>query len=113
MTTPEEGPKDIEVRPEEMGEIPPEVERVTGIRPIPTKPPKPPADDQGQPLVQPTDDKQVKIVIPADQNQLATWSKGDPNDSLTWLGAFWERIIRKAMHFGWKVFMRKEKPDAN
>ncbi|OGM02458.1 hypothetical protein A2115_02710 [Candidatus Woesebacteria bacterium GWA1_41_8] len=108
MPTPEEGPKDIEVRPEQM-DIPPEVERATGAQTTQYTPPKPPTDDAGQPLVQPTDDQGNSIVIPADQNQLTAWSKGDPDDSLTWFGAFWLRLIRKAVHFGWRVFQRKEK----
>jgi hypothetical protein len=108
MSTPEEGPKDTEVKPEVM-EIPPEVERPSGVQTTQVKPTNPPTDDQGQPLVQPTNDDEVSIIIPTDQEQLAAWSKGDPEDAKTWLGTLWLRLIHKAKHFGWRVFMRKEK----
>jgi len=108
MSTPEEGPKDVEVRAEQM-EIPPEIERATGAKPTQYKPPKPPTDDSGQPMVQPADDQKSSVIIPASQSQLTTMSKGDPDDSSTWFGKFWLRMIQKAMHFGWRVFLRKEK----
>jgi hypothetical protein len=45
----------------------------------------------------------VTITIPADPQQLADWSKGEPSESLTWYATFWIRMIKKAIHFGWRV----------
>jgi len=43
------------------------------------------------------------VQPPYDQATLAKQSKGSVSSSFTWLAAFWLRIIKKALHFGWKV----------
>ncbi len=59
--------------------------------------------DNGQPLIQ-TPPKQVTTIQPpGDDATLKNWSKGSVSSSLTWLGAFWMRVIKKALHFGWRV----------
>jgi len=92
----------FEVRPEEM-EIPPEVERATGVTPTKSQVTAQVADDTGKPLIQTPAAQKVTIQIPASPTQLDEWSKGSPGASLTWFAAFWMRIIKKAFHFGWKV----------
>jgi hypothetical protein len=94
--------KDVEVRPDQM-EIPPEVERATGVRPTQTQVTTQVTDDQGQPIIQTPQVKPVTIQTPADLAQLAAWAKGSPKESLTWFATFWLRLIKKALHFGWKV----------
>jgi hypothetical protein len=60
-------------------------------------------DDGGKPLIQTPPTQVIAITPPAGSTLLTSWSKGNISSSLTWLGAFWLRIIKKAMHFGWKV----------
>ena len=60
-------------------------------------------DDHGTPLIQ-TPPTQVVTITPPDSTEiLTTQSKGDVGSSLTWLAAFWLRIIKKALYFGWKI----------
>jgi len=94
--------KVIEVRPEEM-EIPPEVERATGVVTTKTQVTAQVTDDAGKPLIQTPTTKPVTIQVPATPGQLSEWAKGPPSLSLTWFATFWMRIIKKAFHFGWRV----------
>jgi hypothetical protein len=64
-------------------------------------------DDNGQQMMQSPATQVVTITIPATQQQLADWTKGSATDSLTWLATFWVRLIKKAIHFGWRVVMKK------
>lgn len=57
-----------------------------------------PQDDQNQPA--------VTIVVPASTTQLDDWAKGDPQESLTWIAVYWLRLIKKALHFGWRVLTK-------
>jgi len=61
-------------------------------------------DNKGQAVIQ-TPPAQVITTVqpPADTQTLTTQSKGDTTSSGTWLAAFWLRIIKKALHFGWKI----------
>ena len=63
-------------------------------------------DDTGKPLTTSPATQVVTITIPASQQQIADWTKGSPSDSLTWLATFWIRLIKKAIHFGWRVIMK-------
>ena len=60
-------------------------------------------DDKGQSLIQTPPTQFIAVTPPADSTTLTTWSKGSVSSSLTWLGAFWMRVIKKALHFGWQV----------
>jgi len=60
-------------------------------------------DDQGQPLIETPENKEITVEIPADGAALQNYSKGSSDDSLTWFAAFWLRIIKKAIGFGWKI----------
>ncbi|KKR43640.1 MAG: hypothetical protein UU51_C0016G0006 [Microgenomates group bacterium GW2011_GWC1_41_20] len=68
-------------------------------------------DDHGQPLIQTPPPQVITVTPPADDTTLTDWSKGSTASSLTWLAAFWIRIIKKAMYFGWKI-VGKEKVNA-
>lgn len=93
---------------ERQEELPPEVEKIeTGVQRTQVQPSAaPPTDDSGAPLVQSPATKSVTITIPADEEQLDDWAKGSPEDALTWFANFWKRIIKKALHFGWKIVRR-------
>jgi hypothetical protein len=61
-------------------------------------------DDKGTPVIQ-TPPTQVITTVqpPSDTVTLTQQAKGDTSSSLTWLAAFWLRIIKKALHFGWRI----------
>jgi hypothetical protein len=61
-------------------------------------------DDKGKPIIQ-TQPTQIITTVqpPADTQTLTQQSKGDTTSSTTWLAAFWLRIIKKALHFGWQI----------
>jgi hypothetical protein len=63
-------------------------------------------DDTGKLLMQSPATKTVTVTIPASQKQLDDWAKGSPVDALTWFASFWLRIIKKALHFGWKIITK-------
>ena len=60
-------------------------------------------DDKGQPVIQTPPTQVVTVQPPYDQTTLATQAKGPTTSSATWLSAFWIRVIKKALHFGWKI----------
>jgi hypothetical protein len=60
-------------------------------------------DDKGEPLIQTPPTQVITVTPPSDMATLSSQSKGPITSSLTWLAAFWLRIIKKAIHFGWKV----------
>lgn len=100
-------PEGVTERP---SEIPPEVEKVPGVTRIPSQAApvaddtKGPSDDQGAPP------KTITIQLPRNEEELEKMSKGSPKLSSTWFSRFWQRLIRKATHFGWKVMGKtKEK----
>jgi hypothetical protein len=70
-------------------------------------------DDKGAPLIQ-TPPAQVITTVqpPADTNTLAKQAKGDTASSATWLAAFWIRIVKKALHFGWKIISGSPNPNS-
>jgi hypothetical protein len=85
-------------------EIPPEVERVPGITPPPAQP-QPQATPQ-QPPAQPQDQTatpQVSVQVSNSDEELLKMSKGSTEESSTWLGTFLIRLVKKAIHFGWKI----------
>jgi hypothetical protein len=92
--------------PPEAPELPAHIEK-GGVKVQPTQFTAQVYDDKGKPLIQTPATKTVTVQLPADQTALASWSKGSISDSLTWLAMFWLRIIKKALHFGWKI-VRKE-----
>lgn len=66
--------------------------------------------DKGQPLIQTPPAQVITVSPPADTNTLDLWSKGSVSSSLTWLGTFWIRVIKKALHFGWKIISGSANP---
>lgn len=92
----------------EVVEIPPELEKA-GVVPHPTSFTAKVTDDKGTNLVQPQGSGVGTITIPSDQQTLAAASKGSITDSITWFALFWLRMIKKALHFGWRVLVGEKK----
>jgi hypothetical protein len=61
------------------------------------------SDDSGKPIIQTPPTQVITIQPPGDQATLVKQSKGSTTDSKTWLGAIWLRILKQALHFGWKI----------
>jgi hypothetical protein len=107
MTSPEtkdipkspEGIKGVKERQEEF--VVPEKIQDVGVKTTRTQVTAQVTDDDGQLIKTPT--RKVTVTLPAQQETIENWTKGDTKDSSTWLGYFWIRIIKKALHFGWKV----------
>ena len=65
------------------------------------------SDDKGTPIVQTPPTQVVTTVTPpSDTTTLTTKSKGKITESATWLAAFWLRIIKKALFFGWDIIRK-------
>ena len=90
-----------EERPEEISPL--TIERKEVVTPIPTQFTKQVKSDGRQPIIQSPATQKVSIQIPSDQTQLTPLSKGSISDSITWFAAFWIRMIKKAIHFGWRI----------
>jgi hypothetical protein len=48
----------------------------------------------------------IKITIPKSQVELEGLSKGSISDSITWFAAFWIRMIKKAIYYGYNIFIK-------
>jgi hypothetical protein len=60
-------------------------------------------DDKGQPMIQTPPVQVITVQPPYDDTTLTKQSKGSITSSLTWLSAFWIRVIKKALHYGWQI----------
>lgn len=60
-------------------------------------------DNNGKPVIQTSPTSVISVKPPYNQTTLVTQAKGSITSSLTWFSAFWIRIIKKALHFGWQV----------
>ena len=87
-------------------DIPKEVEARDGVAVV-AHTPIDPVTDGGQQLTQTQANQAVSITIPSDQPTLTTQAKGNVVDALTWLAVFWLRMIKKAMHFGWRIVKKQ------
>lgn len=90
----------VKERPTDM-EVPPEIEEGMSVTPSQFKAQV--TDDQGKPMIQTPQDPAVTIQVPASQQQLDDWTKGNPDNAITWFAVFWIRLIKKALHFGWRM----------
>jgi len=98
---PRPGVQEVQERKEEF--IVPETLQSSGIKVVQKNFKAQVKSDDGMPLVQTTPAQVITITPPVDDTSLLSWSKGNTSSSVTWLGAFWLRIIKKAMHFGWQI----------
>jgi len=60
--------------------------------------------DKGQPLIQTAGTQTISVTLPKSQLELTQLARGSISDSITWFAAFWLRMIKKAIHFGWQLF---------
>lgn len=95
----------VQERPEEFPET---IQKITGAKVVQKNFKAQVSNDKGQPLIQTPPAQVITVTPPAGSTTLTNWSKGSITSSLTWLGAFWIRVIKKAIHFGWQVIQGKE-----
>ena len=84
-------------------EIPEEVEAKEGIKAVRTQITAKVEDDEGKPLMESPVTKVTSVEIPRSEETLEAYSRGDTEDAKTWWGASFLRLIKKALHFGWKI----------
>jgi len=98
----------IEERAEEFPEIPIEVENKSVITPKPTIFKAQVTDDKGKPLIS-TPAATTTITLPKEEAELVALAKGKPENAIVWFAAFWLRMFKKAIHFGWRILRGGEK----
>ena len=90
-------------QPQEEFIVPETLQQDTGIKVVQKNFKAQVQDDKGAPMIQTPPTQVITVSPPASQPTLVTWAKGDTSNSSTWLGAFWLRIIKKAVYFGWRI----------
>lgn len=105
---PEREPRPQVTEIPQVPEIPPAIEK-GGVSAVPTQISNPIRNDNGQILMQTPSAPAVSIQLPQPQQNLLVWSKGDVSSSLTWFSVFWIRMVKKAVHFGWKIITGSSK----
>jgi|SRR3989304_6765128 len=60
-------------------------------------------DTRGQQLITSPATQQITIQLPYDKTTLMGFLKRGVSNSITWFAAFWLRIIKKALHLGWRI----------
>lgn len=91
----------MQERPEETSPL--TIERKEVATPVPIHFKAQVKTDKGQPLIQTPAGQVISVTLPKSQLELAELAKGSISDSITWFAAFWLRMIKKAIHFGWRV----------
>jgi hypothetical protein len=94
----------IQERPEEASPL--TIEKKEVATPIPVQFRRQVISDKGQPLIATPATTSVTVTIPQTPTVLAALAKGSVSDSVTWFAAFWLRMIKKAVHFGWQLFQK-------
>lgn len=98
--------QDVSERQEEF--IVPETLQTSGIKVVQKTFKTQVTDDKGAPVIQTPPTQVVSVTLPSDPATLATQAKGSTDASLTWLATFWLRVIKKAVHFGWKIIGKEQ-----
>jgi hypothetical protein len=85
-------------------EFPETIQQIQGVKVVQKTFKAQVKDNSGKPIIQ-TPPAQVITTVqpPADTQTLTQTAKGDTSSSATWLAAFWLRVIKKALHFGWQI----------
>jgi len=94
-------PKGLEERGGDVSAL--TIEQKEVVTPIPSQFKAQVMDDSGNPLIQTPPASVITVSVPTEDSQLLAWSKGSTDESLTWFGVFWQRVIKRALHFGWRV----------
>jgi hypothetical protein len=102
--TPEIPRPEIPVIQERAEEFPETIQQIQGAKVVQKTFKAQVKDDKGAPVIQ-TPPTQIITTVqpPADTQTLTQQSKRDTASSATWLAMFWLRVIKKALHFGWKI----------
>ena len=103
---------DIEFIPEEL-EIPEEIEAKEGVKATRTQFTTTIKADDGTHMVSSPSTKKVSIQLPTDEDTLETMSKDDVESSSTWSGAYWLRLIKKAVFYGWDIVKGQKTPPSS
>lgn len=88
---------------ERVEEFPETIQQIQGAKPVAKTFKAQVTDDKGKNLIQTPPAQVITVQPPASQVTLQSQAKGDTTSSMTWLAAFWLRIIKKAIHFGWQI----------
>ncbi len=81
------------------------IERKEVITPIPTQFKAQVTDDKGNNIITTPETKKADIIIPEiDRETLELKVKnGNVEESSIWSAAYWLRLLKKSIYFGWKV----------
>src|SRR3989339_1303993 len=97
--------KNVIETPEEASAL--TIERKEVVTPVPIHFQKQVKSDSGKPLLESfSTSEKIKITIPKSPVELEQLSKGSISDSITWFAAFWIRIIKKAIYYGYNIFVK-------
>lgn len=85
------------------------IERKEVITPVPIQFKAQVTDDSGNNLIKTAETEKPDIIIPEiNKETLEVISKGDTSQPSVWSAAYWIRIFKKAVFFGWKVLFDKQ-----
>lgn len=85
------------------------IERKEVVTPVPTQFKAQVTDDNGNPIITTPQTEKADIIIPdISLETLDLKVKGDKEDASVWSAAYWIRIFKKAVYFGWKVLFDKD-----
>jgi hypothetical protein len=101
---PEREKTPVRERPEEASAL--TIERKEVASPIPAQFKAQVKTDKGQSLIQSFSGRDISITLPKTPQNLDELAKGSISDSITWFAAFWLRMIKKAIHFGWQLIQK-------
>ncbi|MFZ3301657.1 MAG: hypothetical protein WA152_03030 [Microgenomates group bacterium] len=80
------------------------IERKEVVTPIPSQFKAQVTDDNGNPIISTPQTEKADIIIPEISREvLDVKAKGDVGEASVWSAAYWIRIFKKALYFGWKV----------
>jgi hypothetical protein len=99
---PEREPKKNQYeRPDEVSSL--TIERKEVVTPVPTQFKAQVSDDDGNKVITTPQTAKIDIVIPEiDRETLEVRIKGDTETPSVWSAAYWIRIIKKSIYYGWK-----------
>jgi hypothetical protein len=103
MPTPETIQPEAPVIQERAEEFPEKIQQIQGVKIVPKTFQSQVKNNNGQPVIQTPPTQVITVQPPYDDTTLTKQSKGSITSSLTWLSAFWIRVIKKAIYFGWQV----------
>lgn len=67
-------------------------------------------DGKGSSIIQTPPQQVITVQPPYDSAVLEKQAKGSVSSTATWLAAFWLRIIKKALRFGWQIVAGSPNP---